>query len=143
MVMSLKISQQKNSGFTLMELLVVIVIIGLLVAYIAPRYFGQLNNSEQQTTKAQIESLARALDSYRVDLGHYPAQSIGLEALNQNIENSDKWKGPYLQKEVPKDPWGGQYQYQLDNNNDQFQLLSFGKDGQLGGEDVNSDIRYR
>lgn len=143
MVMNLKISKQKNRGFTLMELLVVIVIIGLLVAYIAPRYFGQLNNSEQQTTKAQIESLARALDSYRIDLGHYPAQSIGLEALNQNIENSGKWKGPYLQKEVPKDPWGGQYQYQLDNNNDQFQLFSFGKDGQLGGEDVNSDIRYR
>lgn len=132
-----------KAGFTLIELLVVIVIIGLLVAYIAPRFFGQLSNSEQKTAKAQIESLGRALDAYRIDTGSYPSQASGLQALQTNVENKPKWNGPYLQKATPNDPWGHPYQYTLETTQDAFQLTSYGKDGQQGGEGPNSDITYR
>lgn len=135
--------KSNKAGFTLIELLVVIVIIGLLVAYIAPRFFGQLNNSEQKTAKAQIESIGRALDAYRIDTGNYPNQSAGLQALQTNLENNAKWNGPYLQKATPNDPWGHPYQYTLDASHDAFQLTSFGKDGQQGGEGPASDINYK
>lgn len=136
-------SRHKNLGFTLIELLVVIVIIGLLVAYIAPRFFGQLNNSEQKTAKAQIESIGRALDAYRIDVGNYPNQSVGLGVLQTNLENSPKWNGPYLQKATPNDPWGKPYQYTLEASQEAFQITSFGKDGRQGGEGTASDITYR
>lgn len=135
--------KKKHLGFTLIELLVVIVIIGLLVAYIAPRFFGQLNNSEQKTAKAQIESIGRALDAYRIDVGSYPNQSVGIGALQTNLENSAKWNGPYLQKATPNDPWGNPYQYTLESSQEAFQITSFGKDGRPGGEGVASDITYR
>ncbi len=130
-------------AFTLIELLVVIVIIGLLVAYIAPRFFGQLSNSEQKVAKAQIESIGRALNTYRMDVGHYPSQTLGLSSLQINVENNPKWNGPYLEKDIPLDPWGNPYQYILVANQDIFQLVSFGKDGKQGGEGVASDITYR
>lgn len=132
-----------NFGFTLIELLVVIVIIGLLVAYIAPRFFGQLDNSEQKTAKAQIESIGRALDAYRIDTGNYPSQSIGLAALQNNLESSPKWNGPYVQKDIPHDPWGNPYQYSLEPSEEFFQIVSFGKDGKQGGDGSASDITYQ
>lgn len=132
-----------NFGFTLIELLVVIVIIGLLVAYIAPRFFGQLDNSEQKTAKAQIESIGRALDAYRIDTGNYPSQSVGLAALQNNLENNPKWNGPYVQKDIPHDPWGKPYQYSLEPSEEFFQIVSFGKDGKQGGDGSASDITYR
>src|SRR5438132_12040238 len=92
-----------SAGFTLLELLVVIVIIGLLAAYVGPRYFAQLGKSERATAKAQIEGLGRALDAYRIDIGHYPTTEQGLAALMARPADESKWSGPYLQKQVPAD----------------------------------------
>jgi general secretion pathway protein G len=131
------------SGFTLLELLVVIVIIGLLAAYVGPRYFAQLGKSEQKTAKAQIEAFGKALDTYRLDTGHYPTTEQGLNALVAKPTDEPKWQGPYLQKEVPNDPWGKSYIYHSPGQTAEFDLLSYGKDGQPGGEAENADISYR
>src|SRR5918911_4151732 len=100
---------RKMVGFTLLELLVVIVIIGLLAGYVAPRYFGQVGKSEVQVGRAQIVSLEKALDQFRLDTRHYPTAEQGLEALMTKPTNEANWSGPYLKKAVPNDPWGRPY----------------------------------
>lgn len=137
------VPRQVEAGFTLLELLVVIVIIGLLVAYVGPRYFAQLGKSERGTAKAQIEGLAKALDTYRIDTGHYPTNEQGLNALMVKPNDEKKWNGPYLQKALPLDPWGHSYVYHVNPSSDDFDLLSYAKDGQLGGEGDAADITYR
>jgi general secretion pathway protein G len=132
-----------SRGFTLLELLVVIVIIGLLAAYVGPRYFAQLGKSERSTAKAQIEGLGKALDAYRLDTGHYPSTEQGLNALMLKPGDEPKWSGPYLQKAVPPDPWGRPYVYRSPGQGGDFDLLSYAKDGQLGGEADGADISYR
>lgn len=137
-------SCKRELGFTLLELLVVIVIIGLLAAYVGPRYFAQLGKSERGTAKAQIEGFGRALDNYRLDTGHYPSSATGLNALVNRPASEPKWNGPYLQKAVPLDPWGKAYVYRSPSANGQdFDLLSYGKDGRSGGDGDNADISYR
>lgn len=130
-------------GFTLLELLVVIVIIGLLAAYVGPRYFSQLGKSEQKAAKAQIEALGKALDTYRLDVGRYPTTEEGLNALMAQPHGEPKWQGPYLQKSVPLDPWGRVYLYRSPGQGGDFDLLSYGKDGQQGGEGDFADVSYR
>src|SRR5450830_1149395 len=98
-------------GFTLLELLVVMVIIGLLAGYVGPKYFAQIGKSEVKTARAQIDALGKALDQYRLDTGHYPNTEQGLPALNTAPSDEAKWQGPYLQKAVLNDPWGKAYQY--------------------------------
>jgi len=132
--------RRHGRGFTLLELLVVMVILGLLVGYVAPKYFAQVGKSEVKTAKAQIESLEKALDMYRLDTGHYPATDPGLKALNTKPDNEPKWGGPYLKKDVPVDPWGHPYQYKYPGEHADFDLISLGKDGQPGGEGENADI---
>lgn len=133
-----------QAGFTLLELLVVMVIIGLLAAYVGPRYFSQLSKSERQTAKAQIESLGKALDAYRLDTGHYPTTELGLNALVIKPNAESRWNGPYLQKHVPLDPWSKAYVYRSPGQSgEDFDLLSTGKDGQVGGEGEGADISYR
>lgn len=135
---------KSSAGFTLLELLVVIVIIGLLAAYVGPRYFAQLGKSERGTAKAQIEGFGRALDAYRLDTGHYPSTAQGLNALVVRPSDEPKWNGAYLQKAVPPDPWGKSYVYRAPGQNDSdFDLLSYARDGQLGGDGDNADISYR
>lgn len=131
-----------HKGFTLLELLVVMVIIGLLVGYVGPRYFSQLGKSEIKAARAQIDALAKALDLYRLDIGHYPDQQSGLNALMTAPSNESKWQGPYLQKAVPTDPWGQSYQYRIPGEKSEYDLYSYGKDGKPGGSDENLDI-YR
>lgn len=131
---------QRHSGFTLLELLVVLVILGLLVGYVAPKYFAQLGKSEVKTARAQIASLEKALDQYRLDVGHYPTTEQGLPALNTAPAGESKWAGPYLQKSVPNDPWGRPYQYKSPGEHGDVDLYSLGKDGQPGGSDDNVDI---
>lgn len=118
------------------------VIIGLLASYVGPRYFAQLGKSEQSVAKAQIEALAKALDSYRLDMGTYPATEAGLNALMNKPSADSKWRGPYLQKAVPLDPWGRAYIYTLNGVSGDFELLSYGKDGQPGGDQDNADVKY-
>src|SRR3972149_4444359 len=100
-----------SHGFTLLELLVVIVIIGLLAGYVAPRYFSQVGKSEIQVARAQIESLEKALDQYRLDMRRYPSAEEGLAALIAKPASAPAWSGPYLKKAVPGDPWGRPYVY--------------------------------
>ena len=116
-------------GFTLLELLVVIVIIGLLAGYVAPRYFSQVGKSEVQVAKAQIESFEKALDQFRLDNRRYPTSQEGLDAIR-----------PYLKKAVPNDPWGRPYVYRSPGDRGEFELLSFGRDGKAGGSGDDADI---
>jgi general secretion pathway protein G len=129
-----------RAGFTLLELLVVVVIIGLLVGYVAPRYFGQVGKSEVTTAKAQIDALEKALDQFRLDTGHYPSTELGLGALVNRPQNEPKWNGPYLRKDVPLDPWGKAYTYKQPGERGDYDIMSFGKDGQPGGTGENADI---
>ena len=130
----------KNYGFTLLELLVVMVIIGLLVGYVGPKYFSQIGKSEIQTTKAQVVALEKALDQYRLDLGHYPTTEQGLAVLNNAPLNEPKWRGPYLKKSLPLDPWGHAYVYKFPGDHGDFDLLSYGNDGRPGGTGEAADI---
>src|SRR6476660_9306137 len=108
-------------GFTLLELLVVVVIIGLLAGFVAPRYFGQVGKSEISVAKAQIDSLEKALDQFRLDTGHYPTSEQGLKALVEKPTNEPKWAGPYLRKDVPLDPWGKAYIYKIPGEKSEFE----------------------
>ena len=131
---------RKSSGFTLLELLVVIVIIGLLAGYVAPRYFSQVGRSEIQVARAQIESLEKALDQYRLDTRNYPSTEEGLEALVAKPASAQAWQGPYLKKAVPTDPWGRPYVYRTPGEKGEFQVLSYGRDGKPGGSGEDADI---
>lgn len=133
-------NQRSMAGFTLLELLVVMVIIGLLAAYVAPKYFAQIGKSETKVAAAQLDSLGKALDQYRLDVGHYPTSEQGLDALFTQPANETKWSGPYLQKKVPLDPWGKPYLYKQPGEHGEYDLLTYGKDGQPGGTGENSDI---
>jgi general secretion pathway protein G len=132
--------KSRAAGFTLLELLVVMVIIGLLVGYVGPKYFSQLGKSEIKVTRAQIDALEKTLDQYRLDTGHYPTAEQGLAALFTRPSNEPKWAGPYLKKDVPPDPWGRPYIYKIPGEHGDYDLLSYGKDGQPGGSDEAADI---
>jgi general secretion pathway protein G len=131
-------SRQKSGGFTLLELLVVIVIIGLLAAYVGPKYFAQLGKSEIAVTRSQIESFEKALDNFRVDVGRYPTTEEGLASLMISGGAIPKWNGPYLRK-IPR-PLGNDYQYRSPGMKYEYEILSFGKDGVAGGTGENADI---
>jgi len=133
-------SKKKKAGFTLLELLVVMVIIGLLIGIVGPRYFGKLDESKEKTARAQIDAFGKALDHYRIDTGRYPNTEQGLEALRTKPQNEAKWRGPYLQKAVPLDPWDHAYQYKSPGERGEYDLFSFGSDGQAGGSDNAADI---
>ena len=133
-------SSRWSPGFTLLELLVVMVIIGLLAGYVAPKYFAQIGKSEVKTARAQIDALEKALDQYRLDVGHYPTSEQGLNALMARPAGEGKWQGPYLKKAVPLDPWGNAYQYKFPGEHGELDLLSLGKDGQPGGSGEAADI---
>lgn len=127
-------------GFTLLELLVVMVIIGLLAGYVGPKYFAQIGKSEVKAARAQIDALEKALDQYRLDVGRYPTSENGLAALMKRPPSENRWQGPYLRKEVPADPWGQPYQYTQPGEHGEFDLFSLGKDGKPGGEGEAADI---
>jgi general secretion pathway protein G len=130
-----------HHGFTLLELLVVMVIIGLLASYVAPKFFDQVGKSEAKAARAQMDAFEKALGTYRLDTGRYPNTAQGLRALVERPADEPKWAGPYLAKLVPADPWGRAYIYQQPGTgNHDFELLSQGKDGQAGGTGPDADI---
>jgi general secretion pathway protein G len=131
----------RSRGFTLLELLVVIVIIGLLAAYVGPKYFSQLGKSEVTIAKAQIEAFEKSLDTYRLDVGRYPTTEEGMAALmTAPTAAGVKWNGPYLKKGVPNDPWGNAYQYRSPGSKGEYEIVSLGRDGQPGGTGDSADI---
>ncbi|MES2948841.1 MAG: type II secretion system major pseudopilin GspG [Pseudomonadota bacterium] len=134
------IYRHRSQGFTLLELLVVIVIIGLLAGLVAPRYFETVDKSKIKVVRAQMDTLSKVLEQYRLEVGTYPTQEQGLDALMVQPAGVRRWQGPYLKKEVPVDPWGNPYLYQLSGTGREFDLVSQGSDGQPGGEADSKDI---
>ncbi len=125
----------RDRGFTLIEILVVMAIIGMLAVMVAPNLFRQQAGAMRDAALSQISSLETALDSYRLDMNRYPDS---LSGLMENASGSASWNGPYLRREVPRDPWGNEYVYQSDGRD--FTLISYGADGVQGGDGDDADI---
>lgn len=130
----------REGGFTLMELLLVLVIIGLLAAVVGPTLYQRINPAKETATREQIESFATALDNFMVDMGRYPTTQEGLEALRAKPDGSEKWNGPYLKKDIPNDSWGNPYIYRAPGRSGGYEIVSLGADGRAGGEHENADI---
>jgi len=131
---------KRHHGFTLLELLVVMVIIGLLAGYVAPRYFAQVGKSETKAARAQIDAFEKALETYRLDTGHYPSNEQGLEALVKQPPGETKWQGPYLKKALPPDPWSKKYVYKQPGEHGDYDIVSYGRDGKPGGDNEDADV---
>lgn len=129
-----------HRGFTLLELLVVVAIIGMLVGYVGPRYFKQIGKSQVTVVRDQFHAFGQALDHYRLDTGHYPSSEQGLAALMTKPANEPKWNGPYLQKDPPLDPWSNPYVYRSPGDHGEYDLISYGKDGAPGGTGEAADL---
>ncbi len=133
--------RKDEAGFTLVELLVVMVILVLLASLVAPRVIGYLGSSKTKTAKIQIESLTTSLELFKLDAGRYPNSQEGLDALVKKPATISTWNGPYLKKsKVPNDPWGNAYSYKQPGEKDEFDIISFGADGKSGGDNENRDI---
>lgn len=132
--------RQKSSGFTLMELLLVLVILGLLAALVGPTLYQRIKPAKQSAARAQVENFMTALDGFFIDVGRYPSTQEGLKALRTKPEGTEKWVGPYLKKDIPADPWGNAYIYRAPGRNGGYEIISFGADGRDGGEGENQDI---
>jgi general secretion pathway protein G len=132
--------RDREKGFTLFEILVVIIIIGLLAALVGPRLFGKVSMAKQKAAKAQIELFGTALDTFRLDVGKYPTTEDGLKALREKPAGAEGWQGPYLPKEIPVDPWGAAYVYKSPGEHGDYDLISYGLDKAEGGEGENLDI---
>lgn len=130
---------QGERAFTLIELIVVVLIIGLLAALVAPKFFGKVEESRVKAAQAQIELFGAALDQFRLDVGRYPTTDEGLKAL-RNASGVESWKGPYLRKELPKDPWGRDFVYSSPGEHDEYDIVSLGGDNMPGGEGEARDI---
>jgi general secretion pathway protein G len=134
-------SRFARNGFTLMELLLVLVILGLLAALVGPTLYQRIKPAKEAAARAQVENFATALDGFLLDVGRYPTTQEGLKVLRVKPEGADKWNGPYLKKDVPNDPWGSAYGYRAPGRNGGYEILSYGADGKEGGEGENADVK--
>jgi general secretion pathway protein G len=130
----------KSPGFTLMELLLVLVIIGMLAALVGPTLYQRIKPAKQAAAHAQISNFSTALDGFVVDVGRYPSTQEGLKSLRDRPDGVDNWHGPYLKKEIPFDPWSQPYVYRAPGRSGGYEIFSYGADGREGGEDENADI---
>ncbi|MBI4455056.1 MAG: type II secretion system major pseudopilin GspG [Acidobacteria bacterium] len=132
---------KREKGFSLIELIVVLVILGLLAAVVGPAVMRRLKGSRTQIAKIQISQFEESLDLFNFDVGRYPGTQEGLQALIQNSGNVPNWSGPYLKKNaLPKDPWGHDYVYRSPGQHGEYDLYSLGADGQEGGDGENADV---
>lgn len=131
----------RQLGFSMIELMVVMVILGLIAGLVGPRFFGRADVAKVQTAETQIQMLKSAVNLFYLDVGRFPTSQEGLRALVYKPENAEFWQGPYLEEDVPLDPWQNGYQYQLTASGiSEFSLFSFGADGARGGEALNADV---
>lgn len=140
MIYLFKNNLRNNRGFTLIELIVVVVIIGLLAGLVLPQFIRQEEKAKLKATRAQIELFATALDTFRLDVGRYPTTEEGLQALRQKPGGVERWDGPYLKKDLPLDPWSKPYVYKSPGDHGPYDIISFGADGVPGGDGDNRDI---
>jgi general secretion pathway protein G len=133
-------NKRREAGFTLIELMVVLFILGLLAALVAPRLIGQVGKAKAKSAQAQIQLLATALDLLYLDVGRYPTTEEGLKALRDRVDNMPAWSGPYMDKMIPNDPWGRPYTYKSPGDHGPYDLYSLGADGTEGGDGENQDI---
>ena len=139
-VRSLKQAMKNQAGFTLVELIVVVIIIGLLAGLVVPQFIKQEEKATAKAAKAQIELFGTALDTFRLDVGRYPNSQEGMAALMQRPGGVDRWDGPYLKKDLPPDPWGKPYVYKSPGDHGAYDIISYGADGVPGGDGNNRDI---
>ncbi len=128
-----------SQGFTLIEIMVVVIIIGLLAALVGPQLFSKVGKSKQAAAQSQIELFGVALDGFRLDVGRYPTTAEGLAALQKN-PGLTTWDGPYLKKDLPDDPWGKAYVYKAPGDHGEYDIISYGADGAAGGDGENADV---
>ncbi len=138
--MSFKQNRKHRRNYTMMEMVIVIVIIGLLAAMATPLYLKHMKRARINTAKTQIRLLEQAIFDFQLDLKRLPDGEHGLRELEENVANDEKWDGPYLKQNVPKDPWGEEYVYTQPGEHGDFDLISYGSDRQPGGENEAADI---
>lgn len=138
--MNFRKSEKVQIGFTLLELLMVLLIIGLLAALVGPALYKKISPAKTSVAAVQIENFVNALDTYFIDTSEYPSAAQGLKSLRQKPAGVNGWDGPYLKKEVPKDPWGNDYHYKSPGRSGGFEIYSYGRDGKQGGEGPDVDI---
>jgi general secretion pathway protein G len=131
---------KEQSGFTLMELLVVLAILGLLMSLVGPRVLNQLGGAKTKTAAIQIKDLEQALEMYKLDVGRFPSGGEGLTALVSKPGNAPGWNGPYLKSDVPLDPWKREYHYKYPGERGEVDIYSYGQNGTPGGEGEDSDV---
>ena len=131
---------ERQRGFTLMELLAVLAILGLLMSLVGPRVLNQLGGAKTKTAGIQIKDLEQSLEMYKLDVGRFPSTEEGLAALVKKPGNAAGWNGPYLKSDVPLDPWKREYHYKYPGDNGELDIYSYGQDGQAGGESEDADV---
>ena len=132
--------KQRESGITLIELLVVMVIIAMFATIVGQRLFRNVEKARQTTAKAQISEFESVLDAYKLDVGRYPTNEEGLQAMRIRPGNVERWDGPFLREDVPPDPWQRPYVYRFPGQHGDYDLYSLGADGQEGGDGENADV---
>lgn len=137
-----RVRRAAQKGFTLLELLVVLLIIALLAGYVGPKLFSQVDKAKVKTAQAQMKTIGDALTQFRLDTGSYPTADQGLDALTKAPQGTNNWNGPYLAKTVPADPWGHAYQYHVPGRDSEADIVSFGRDGREGGSGEDADLYY-
>ena len=131
---------KRQRGFTLMELLVVLAILGLLMSLVGPRVLNQLGGAKTKTAGIQIKDLEQSLEMYKLDVGRFPSTEEGLQALVTRPGSAAGWNGPYLKSDVPLDPWKREYHYKYPGEKGELDIYSYGQDGQAGGESEDADV---